>query len=332
MKNRCAHCVMPETEGHIALDDNGICNICSKHLHHHPQPGPPAVQGGMDELKNKIHAVPACADSPYNALLALSGGKDSTMALYVTVKELKLRPLAVFIDNGFCTEAMYSNVRNATEKLGVDLLIYAPQLIKNLFKHLLLSKSRVYYCRICNALIDYYLRIIARQQGIPLLITGLTKGQEFLKGTELFWIYRASDSNLLRSIAGRAEFSLVAEMFASLALYFHKHFGSITQVAPFQYLVYEEQEILKVLTGELGYALPGISWPQGSTNCLFNFVSQSLTVDYFGYSQHEAEISALVRNNEMSRERALEIIDTPISEKQMDLALAKLDLTCRDIV
>jgi hypothetical protein len=322
---------MPETEGHIALDENGICNICNKHLHPQ-QPGSPAVQGGMDELRTKVQDAKKNTDSAYDALVALSGGKDSTMALYVTVKELQLRSLAVFIDNGFCTEAMFSNVRNATDKLGVDLLIFAPQLIKNLFKHLLLSKSRVYYCRICNALIDYYLRTIAMQQGIPLLITGLTKGQEFLKGTELFWIYRASDSNLLRSIAGRAEFSLIAEMFSSLALYFHKHFSSITQVAPFHSLVYEEQEILRVLTGELGYALPGISWPQGSTNCLFNFVSQSLTVDYFGYSQHEAEISALVRNNEMSRERALEIIETPITEKQIELALAKLNLTGKDVL
>ena len=102
--------------------------------------------------------------------------------------------------------------------------------------------------------------------------------------------------------------------------------------SPFHYLIYEEQEILRVLTGELGYALPSISWPQGSTNCLFNFVSQSLTIDYFGYSQHEAEISALVRNNEMSRERALEIIETPITEKQIELALAKLNLTCKDVL
>ena len=330
MLKRCAHCVMPETESHIALDGQGICNICNKN-HAQQQPGPPPVQGGIDELRKKVHEVTACADSPYNALVALSGGKDSTMALYVTVKELQLRPLAVFIDNGFCTEAMYSNVRNATQKLGVDLLICAPQLIKKLFKHLLLSRSRVYYCRICNALIDYYLRAIALQHGIPLLITGLTKGQEFLKGTELFWIYRASDANLLRAIAGQSEFKLVADMFASLALYFHRHFGSVTQVAPFHYLVYQEQEILSVLTGELGYTLPEISWPQGSTNCLFNFVSQSLTVDYFGYSQHEAEISALVRNGEMPRERALEIIETPISEAQIDLALAKLNLTHKDI-
>jgi hypothetical protein len=283
-------------------------------------------------LRKNIQDATATAGNFCNALVALSGGKDSTMALYVTVTELRLRPLAVFIDNGFCTEAMYSNVRNATEKLGVDLIIFAPQLIKNLFKYLLLNRSRVYYCRICNALIDYYLRAIALQHGITLLITGHTKGQEFLKATELFWIYRESDVNLLKAIAGQPEFKLVADMFASLTLYFHRHFGSITQVAPFHYINYREQNILDVLTNKLGYTLPEVSWPQGSTNCLFNFVSQSLTVNHFGYSQHEAEISALVRNGEMTRQRALEIIESPISESEIDLALAKLNLTCKDIV
>jgi hypothetical protein len=321
---------MPETEGHIALDNKGICNICSK-SRSQQRPIPAPVQGSLADLRNNIQDATAKAGNPCNALVALSGGKDSTMALYVAVTELRLRPLAVFIDNGFCTEAMYSNVRNATQKLGVDLIIFAPQLIKNPFKHLLLNRSRVYYCRICNALIDYYLRAIALQQGIPLLITGHTKGQEFLKATELFWIYRESDANLLKAIAGQPEFKLVADMFASLALYFHKHFSSITQVAPFHYINYQEQKILSVLTNELGYTLPEVSWPQGSTNCLFNFVTQSLTVDYFGYSQHEAEISTLVRNGEMTRQRALEIIESPISESEIDLALAKLNLTGKDI-
>ena len=332
MTNRCARCIMPETAGRIVLDANGLCTACVKHQR--PDAGASrSASGNRDELLRKVaQSRNQAVSSPYDAMVALSGGKDSTMALYVAVKELKLRPVAVFVDNGFCTDDIYNNVRSATERLGVDLVIYRPQLIKSLFKFLLLSRSRVYYCRICNALIDYFLRVIALQHGTPLLISGHTKGQDFLKATELFWIYRESDANLLAAIAVKPEFRLIAEMFASLALYFHKHFGSITQVAPFHYLGYEEKEILSVLTSELGYALPGISWPQGSTNCLFNFVSQSLTGNYFGYSQHEAEISALVRNGEMTRERALEIIDTPISETQIDLALAKLNLTCKDII
>ena len=279
----------------------------------------------------KVDVLRGASTGPYNALVALSGGKDSTMALYIAVKQLGLKPLAVFIDNGFCVEAMYSNVKNATDSLGVDLLVFKPRLIKNLFRHLLKAGSRVYFCRICNGLIDYYIRAIALQHGIRLLISGHTKGQEFLKGTELFWIYRASDTALLQAIQGMPEFELVSTMFTSLALYFHRHFAALSLISPFHYLEYQEAEILATITAELGYALPEISWPAGSTNCLFNFVCQKLAVEWFGYSQHEAEISTLVRSGEMSRQRALEIIQTPITKRDLALALERIGLAPDDI-
>jgi len=321
---------MPEIEGHIQLGDGGVCNLCAKQSGAaFRQPASPG--GGLLQLMEKVDARRGASTGPHDCLVALSGGKDSTMALHIAVKQLNLKPLAVFIDNGFCIEAMYRNVRNAADSLGVDLLVLKPQLVKNLFRHLLKAGSRVYFCRICNGLIDYYIRRVALQHGIPLLISGHTKGQEFLKGTELFWIYRASDAALLDAIRGMPEFSLVAEMFSSLTLYFHRNFGSLSLISPFHYLEYEEMEILDTITRELGYALPEISWPAGSTNCLFNFVCQKLTMEWFGYSQHEAEISALVRRGEMTRQRALEIIETPITSCDLQLALERIGLGPSDI-
>lgn len=321
---------MPETEGHIQLDAGGACTICVKQRQQQAKQGP-ATGGGLTELRRKVDGLRSSGSGAYDALVALSGGKDSTMALYIAVKELGLTPLAVFIDNGFCVEAMYRNVQNATDSLGVDLLIFKPRLITKLFRHLLRSRSRVYYCRICNALIDYYVRTAALQHNISLLVSGHTKGQEFLKGTELFWIYRASDESLLQAIRGAAEFRLAEEMFESLARYQHRHFSSLSLISPFHYLDYKEGEILSTITAELGYGLPDVSWPKGSTNCLFNFVCQKLTVDWFGYSQHEAEISTLVRSGEMSRQRALEIIETPITQHDLDMALERIGLRAADI-
>lgn len=327
---RCTRCILPKTQGHISLDETGLCSVCKKQT---PQQSGTAAQdpGGYPVLRQKVDALKGKTPGSYDSLVALSGGKDSTMTLYLAVKELGLHPLVVFIDNGFCGQTMYDNVRNATQRLGVDLLIYRPQLIQKLFRHLLLQKSRVYYCRICNALIDVYIRGIALQYSIPLVLGGHTKGQEFLKGTELFWIYRASDENLLQAIKGMPEFALVSEVFASLAMYIHKHFRSIQFLSPFHFIQYGEEEILRVIQKELGHRLPEVSWPQGSTNCLFNFVSQLLTVRYFGYSQHEAEISALVRAGELSRERALAIIETPITQEQVDMALERIGLTGEDL-
>ena len=324
---RCTRCVMPVTAGHIELDSRGVCNICRKHR---PTAAAEAT-GGDAELRQRVAELKGAASSRYDCLVVLSGGKDSTMALYSAVRELGLRPLVVFIDNGFCNHAMVHNVTNATDRLGADLLIYRPQLIKRLFRHLLQCKSRVYYCRICNALIDVYIRRIALQHEIPLIIGGHTKGQEFLKGAEMFWIYQASDAALLEAIAGIPEFQLVADIFASLAMYLHTHFSQINFLSPFHYLEYGEAHILSVLTRELDYRLPDVSWPTGSTNCLFNFVTQLLTVRFYGYTQHEAEISALVRKGEMPRDRALEIIETPITRDQLDLALQRIGMTAAEI-
>jgi hypothetical protein len=321
---------MPEVEGHIQLDAGGLCNLCAKHREAGCGQSPAAAEG-LPRLMEKVDALRGASAGPYDCLVALSGGKDSTMALHIAVKKLGLKPLAVFIDNGFCVEAMYRNVQNAADSLDVDLLILKPQLVRNLFRHLLKSGSRVYFCRICNALIDYYIRKFALQHGIKLLISGHTKGQEFLKATELFWIYRASDVALLEAIKDMQEFSLVAEMFASLTLFFHRHFGALTLLSPFHYLEYEESEILETITHDMNYALPGISWPAGSTNCLFNFVCQRLTVEWFGYSQHEAEISTLVRRGEMTRQRALEIIETPIAQRDLELGLERIGLGPADI-
>jgi hypothetical protein len=322
---------MPEVDGHIQLDADGLCNLCAKHRQAETGQFPAAAEG-MPELLKIIEGVKGKSSGAYDGLVALSGGKDSTMSLHIAVKQLGLKPLAVFVDNGFCVEAMYRNVKNATDSLGVDLVTFKPRLIKDLFRHLLKTGSRVYFCRICNALIDYYIRTTALQHGIGLIISGHTKGQEFLKGTELFWIYRASDAALLEAIKDMPEFSLVAEMFASLTMYFHRSFGSLTLLSPFHYLDYEESDILATITHDLSYGLPEISWPAGSTNCLFNFVCQKLALEWFGYSQHEAEISTLVRRGEMTRQRALEIIETPITRNDIALALDCIGLAPADIV
>ncbi len=326
---RCACCVMPETPGHIELDDQGVCPVCRKQQQH---TACSQDRGGYEALRRKTVELKGPSDAQYDSLVALSGGKDSTMTLYLAVRELGLNPLVVFIDNGFCNSAMIDNVGNATQRLGADLVIYRPHLIKNLFRHLLKHRSRVYYCRICNALIDVYIRRIALQHNIPLVLGGHTKGQEFLKGAEMFWIYRESDAALLDAIRDEPEFSLVYEIFTSLARYLHAHFSSIQFLSPFYFIEYGEERILSILNGELGYRLPDVSWPTGSTNCLFNFVSQYLTVDYFGYSQHEAEISTLVRNNELDRTRALDIIETPITRQQMDLALERIGLSADEVM
>lgn len=328
---RCSCCIMPEIKGQIALNSQGLCRTCAGPVKAAESDTGPA-ETGLAPLQEKVNRVKAGQQGIYDCVVGLSGGKDSSMTLYIAKKMLALNPLAVFIDNGFCSDEMYRNVINATDALGVDLVMFKPALIKSLFKTLLLQKTNVYYCRICNALIDVYLREAAARHGVNLLLGGYTKGQDFLKGRELFWIYRTSDLALLAAVSDKPEFKSVCDMFESLAQFFYDRFTSIELVSPFHYLSYDEDEIVGTISKELGFQLPSVSWPEGSTNCLFNVVSQYLAVKNFGYSQHEVEISTLVRKGEMSRARALEIVETPMSREHMALALERIGLCCDDIV
>ena len=86
-----------------------------------------------------------------------------------------------------------------------------------------------------------------------------------------------------------------------------------------------------LITKELKFKLPKKSWPNKSSNCSFNFVAQHLAIQQFGYAQHEVELSNLVRSGELTRERAEEIINSPITREDMDISLNKLGVKLEDI-
>jgi hypothetical protein len=58
---------------------------------------------------------------PYDCLLGVSGGVDSTYVAYVAKTRLGLRPLAVHMDNGWDSELAVKNIEETLKRLGIDL-------------------------------------------------------------------------------------------------------------------------------------------------------------------------------------------------------------------
>ena len=56
---------------------------------------------------------------PYDCVIGISGGVDSSWALVKAV-ELGLRPLAVHMDNGWNAEVAQNNIANLVRGLGVE--------------------------------------------------------------------------------------------------------------------------------------------------------------------------------------------------------------------
>ncbi|MDE6426704.1 MAG: phosphoadenosine phosphosulfate reductase family protein [Ruminococcus sp.] len=332
---RCRRCVMPEVKGHLELDENGLCSLCreaeeiqkseEKKFFNFDDKSPEEKKAVFLKKIERFRT-----GGKYDCMVAVSGGKDSIMTLSVA-HELGLKVLALFVDNGFALPEMYDNIRNAADAMDIDWLTLRTTKMKKIFKALLESRKNIYYCRVCHILLEDIIKTTCINNNIRLVLGGYTKGQSYLKQNALSWIFEESDRNTLEVLRADGSFPEYIELFEDPIKYAMKNYRGVMQISPFKYLEYDEEKIIRTLQEKYNFRLPEKSWPAHSTNCSFNYVSQYLAVKQFGYSQHETEFSDLVRSGEMAREQAENLMNTPVTEKDLENALDVLGLT-KDVI
>jgi 3'-phosphoadenosine 5'-phosphosulfate sulfotransferase (PAPS reductase)/FAD synthetase len=113
----------------------------------------------------------------YDFMVPLSGGKDSSFVLYYLTKVCKARVLAFTWDSGLIREAAWQNIKATTKALGVDhqVFTFADQKTMQSF-HRANFKA---FGTICYCVVYYYLAAIpaAFELDIPLIVTGFSEGQ-----------------------------------------------------------------------------------------------------------------------------------------------------------
>jgi N-acetyl sugar amidotransferase len=121
----CKKCLMPDTKPYISFDENGICNACNAHVLKNQ------YLAGINwekrrELFEKLISDTKEKNAPfYDALIPVSGGKDSVTQVYRLLGH-GLRILAVNVDYGIKTEIGHYNL-GLIPKMGANLIIYRPE-------------------------------------------------------------------------------------------------------------------------------------------------------------------------------------------------------------
>jgi N-acetyl sugar amidotransferase len=115
----CTRCLNDEFIPGIQFDDHGVCNYCALHDEleaQHPldASADARIAAQVDEIKR------AGKGKPYDCVVGVSGGCDSSFLLHKTV-ELGLRPVAVHFDNTWNSPIATQNIFKVTKKLGVPL-------------------------------------------------------------------------------------------------------------------------------------------------------------------------------------------------------------------
>jgi N-acetyl sugar amidotransferase len=110
---------MDTTAANIAFDENGMCNFCSVTIARVQQAQAVDKPAALRELIENIRA--AGKGRPYDVVIGVSGGVDSSYLAYLVKNEFGLRPLAVHLDNGWNSELAVKNIENILQKLDIEL-------------------------------------------------------------------------------------------------------------------------------------------------------------------------------------------------------------------
>jgi N-acetyl sugar amidotransferase len=309
----CKRCILNSNVPDIEFDEQGICNYCKDHdelVAQFPQgeKGQQIVKRLVAEIKRKGKG------KEYDCIVGVSGGTDSTYALFKTV-ELGLRPLAVLFDNGWSSEIAVTNIKNVTSKLNVDLETFVVDWEE--FKAILVSflKASVPDTDVPTDIgIKSTLYRMAAKYGIKYIITGgnfRTEGQiprkwSYMDGRYIRQVYRMFSGKSLKKYPNLTMLDYIKFIFLK----------KIKVIRILNYVDYTKAEIIPFLEKELGWRDYG---GKHYESIFTRFNQTYIRYKKFGFDMRLIEYAALVRSRQMSRNMALvKIAQPPFIQDQLE--------------
>ncbi len=305
----CMRCGLPDNVPGVAFDDDGICATC--HDFDRVRDATASYFRSRDELLAIRDDARRHRTGDHDCLHLLSGGKDSTYALYQLV-EMGFDVLAVTFDNGFISEGAKENVRRSVADLGVDHEFVTTDAMAEIFRDSLRRHSNV--CHGCYKTIYTLATSRADELGIPLVVTGLSRGQLF--ETRLipaqFDADRFDPEAIDRSvIAARRVYHRVEDAARKLldTSVFDDPtvFERISFVDFYRYVDVELADVLDFLSRAAPWVRPRDTGR--STNCLINAAGIHTHLTEQGYHNYAVPYAWDVRLGHKTRQEAIDELD-----------------------
>ncbi len=308
-EGHCTRCGLPTNVPGTTFDLDGVCNVC--HDFDRVAPQTTSYFKTPDDLRAKQADARSKRTGKYDCLHLLSGGKDSTYALYQLV-EAGFEPYVLTLDNGFISEEALENVRRSVADLGIDHEFATSETMDAVFRDSLDRFSNV--CHGCYKTIYTLATNRAVELGIPMIVTGLSRGQlfetrlipqQFAEGTfdpdaidraviEARKAYHRIDDGFNRLLDN--------DVFADDEL-----FERIEYLDFYRYVDVELSEMLDFLDNTAPWVRP--SDTGRSTNCLINAAGIHTHLAEQGYHNYAEPYAWDVRLGHKTRDEAIEELD-----------------------
>ena len=310
MKKVCKSCVMDTTDSEITFNEIGICNYCSKYKKYFDEFDIDQKKIDLGNILKKVKQKGV--NNEYDCILGLSGGIDSS---YLALKcyDWGLKPLVVHVDAGWNSELAVYNIEKIIKHCNYELHteVINWQDMRNLQLSFLESG-------ICNQDVpqDHIffasLYHFAIKNKIKYILSGGNLSTECIFPES--WQGSAMDSINLKAIHKKFGKSKLQDYktisFFKYYLLYPFYYGMRT-IRPLNFINYNKDYALNKLK-KIGYK----QYEKKHEESIFTkFFQQYYMPKKFGYDIRKPHLSSLIVSNQISRDKAMDLLKKPLYSK-----------------
>lgn len=322
---RCTKCILPETMPFIKFDEKGVCNYC----HNYKPRNKPRPKEELFKLVEPYRR----AGKELDCIVPFSGGRDSCYGLHLIVKELEMKPVTYTYDWGMVTDLGRRNISQMCGDMGVENIIVAADISqkrKNIKMNLQawLKSPNLGMMAMLTAGDKHFFRYvedIKKQTGINLNLWGVNPLEvtHFKTGFlgiapdfEEKRVYSHGIMKQLRYHSKRFKAMLESPSYFNSSLWdtlSGEYYRSFTEKQDyyhiFDYWSWDEKIVNDTLINQYDWETAidtSTTWRIGDgTAGFYNYVYYTVA----GFTEHDTFRSNQIREGQLTREKALELIE-----------------------
>lgn len=332
----CTCCVMDTSDAQIVFDAQGVCDHCNgfqrdvKPNWHPDEHGKQLFREMVEKIKREGKG------KPFDCIMGMSGGLDSSYLLHLAVSEFGLRPLVFHVDGGWNTDIAVNNIQMLVDKLGLDLYTevinweemrdFQLAFFKSGVPHLDIPQDHAFIATLYH---------FANKHNIKYILNGGNFATECVRNP-LEWLYHGTDMAQIKDIQKRfGTRPLKTYPFSSIL--FHKvylrYLRGVKVVKPLNWLPYTKKIAIDTLSEKYGWR----PYPQKHFESRFTkFFEGYWLPTRFGYDTRRVQYSSLILTGQMTREEALERLEKPAYDpetidEEFEYIATKLGITVEEL-
>ncbi|MCK9491177.1 MAG: hypothetical protein M0Q24_03720 [Sulfurimonas sp.] len=322
---RCTKCILPETMPYIKFDAKGVCNYC----HNYKSRNKPKPKEEIFKLVEPYRR----AGKELDCIVPFSGGRDSCYGLHLIVNELEMKPVTYTYDWGMVTDLGRRNISQMCGDMGVENITVAADISqkrKNIKMNLKawLKSPHLGMMAMLTAGDKHFFRYvedIKKQTGINLNLWGVNPLEvtHFKTGFlgiapdfEEKRVYSHGIMKQLRYHSKRFKAMMESPGYFNSSLWdtlSGEYYRSFTEKQDyyhiFDYWSWDEKTINDTLINQYDWETAidtSTTWRIGDgTAGFYNYVYYTVA----GFTEHDTFRSNQIREGQLTREKALELIE-----------------------